>query len=368
MAHQLSSAWWAGTVESVHVLSVVIPVFNEAPSLAELHAELHWAFAYNEGKEGTELIFVDDGSTDRSWEVLEALATKDPRVVLVRLRRNSGKSAAYAAGFREARGDVIATLDADLQDDPGELTKLLAVLSGENKYMNGHCARGASASGGESTEAHNIRDIGVHSRIRSPFDCVVGWKWQRQDPAVKVWSSRCFNTVLGWVCGTRLHDQNCGMRVIRREVAQMLPLRGDLYRMIPTLAAMSGFRVTEVPVRHRPRRFGESKYGRTGLRRTLRGFFDLLTVAFLQRFRVRPLHFFGTIGGVLLLLGIAINAYLTVIWLSGQKIGGRPLLLLGILLIVIGVQFFSTGFLADLVVASRERPDALPIAEVRHTR
>lgn len=311
------------------MLSVVIPVFNEAPSLQELHAELHWAFAYS--PEPVEVIFVDDGSTDRSWEVLEGIAAKDPRVVLVRLRRNSGKSVTYAAGFREARGEIIATLDADLQDDPAELRKLLDALA------SGH-------------------------------DCVVGWKWQRQDPGIKVWSSRCFNAVLGWVCRVRLHDQNCGMRVLRREVADALHLRGDLYRMIPTLAAMSGFRVTEVPVRHRPRRFGESKYGRTGLRRTLRGFFDLLTVAFLQRFRARPLHFFGAIGGALLLIGIAINVYLTALWLSGQKIGGRPLLLLGILLMVLGVQFFSTGFLADLVVADRERSDVLPVAEVRRTR
>ncbi|MBI4434385.1 glycosyltransferase family 2 protein [Candidatus Uhrbacteria bacterium] len=347
------------------MLSVVIPVYNEAPSLQELHAELHWAFAYqktlsprrwpSEGgvggwgdtqgatpshspsnmegeKHKMEVIFVDDGSTDRSWEVLAELAMKDPRVVLVRLRRNSGKSIAYVAGFREARGDVIATLDADLQDDPKELPKLL-------------------------------------ERIGNPsgHDCVIGWKWDRQDPAVKVWSSRCFNAVLGWMCGVRLHDQNCGMRVLRREVADALHLHGDLYRMIPTLAAMAGFRVTEVPVRHRPRRFGESKYGRTGLRRTLRGFFDLLTITFLRRFRSRPLHFFGAVGGVLLLIGITINAYLTVLWLSGQKIGDRPLLLLGVLLMVLGVQFFSTGFLADLVVAGRERSDALPIAEIRRS-
>lgn len=311
------------------MLSIVIPVYNEAPSLQELHAEIHWAFAYH--PEPVEVIFIDDGSTDRSWEALEGLAAKDPRVVLVRLRRNSGKSVAYAAGFREAHGEVIATLDADLQDDPAELPKLLT----------GMATRGC--------------------------DLVVGWKWDRQDPAVKVWSSRCFNAVLGRMCGVRLHDQNCGMRVLRREVADALHLRGDLYRMIPTLAAMSGFRVAEVLVRHRPRRFGESKYGRTGLRRTFRGFFDLLTVAFLQRFRARPLHFFGTIGGVLLLIGLIINVYLTALWLSGQRIGGRPLLLLGILLMVLGVQFFSTGFLADLVVAGRERSDALPVAEIRRS-
>lgn len=310
------------------MLSVVIPVFNEAPSLQELYAELHWALAYH--PEPVEVIFVDDGSTDRSWEVLGGLAAKDPRVVLVRLRQNSGKSAAYTAGFREARGDIIATLDADLQDDPAEVPRLLECLNGTIAY-----------------------------------DAVIGWKHERQDSAVKVWSSRCFNTVLGWMCGTRLHDQNCGMRVLRREVASALPLRGDLYRMIPALAAMQGFRVTELPVHHRPRRFGESKYGRTGLRRTFRGLFDLMTVAFLTRFRHRPFHFFGAIGLALVVSGFVINAYLTALWLSGEKIGGRPLLLFGVLLLVLGVQFFSTGFLADLVVANRERPDTFPVAEIR---
>ncbi|MDO8599702.1 MAG: glycosyltransferase family 2 protein [bacterium] len=310
------------------MLSIVIPVYNEASSLQELYAEIHWAFAYR--NEPLELVFVDDGSTDRSWQMLEEVSGRDSRVVLVRLRRNSGKSVAYAAGFREARGEIIATLDADLQDDPAELPKLLDALA------HGH---------------------GV----------VVGWKWQRQDPSVKVWSSRLFNMVLRWVSGVHLHDQNSGIRVLRREVATALPLRGDLYRMIPALAAMAGYRVSEVPVQHRARRYGESKYGRTGLRRTFRGLFDLMTVAFLTRFRTRPFHFFGSIGVVLVMIGAVISAYLTAIWFSGQSIGGRPLLTLGVLLLVLGVQFFSTGFLADLVVSGREQSDALPIAEIRRS-
>lgn len=307
------------------MLSIVIPVYNEAPSLQELYAEIHWAFAYR--NEPLEIIVVDDGSTDRSWEVVEGLHERDPRVVGIRLRRNSGKSIAYAAGFREARGDVIATLDADLQDDPAELVKLVDALSGG-------------------------------------YGAVVGWKWQRRDLAIKIWSSRCFNAALGWMCGVRLHDQNSGIRALTREVAQALPLRGDLYRMIPALAAMAGYRVREIPVQHRVRRYGISKYGRTGLRRTFRGFFDLLTVAFLTRFRHRPFHFFGSIGAMLVAVGLTINAYLTAIWFSGQSIGGRPLLTLGVLLLVLGVQFFSTGFLADLVVSGRDRSDTLPVAEV----
>ncbi|MDO8599329.1 MAG: glycosyltransferase family 2 protein, partial [bacterium] len=285
------------------MLSVVIPVFNEAPSLQELHAELHWALAYQgsnnfspsrEGErpvparasgegEGNslEIIFVDDGSTDHSWDVLREIATKDPRVVLVRLRRNSGKSAAYAAGFREARGDIIATLDADLQDDPAELLKLLELLHGmslraeQSGAKQSPTALGAAEIATSPSAPRNDQGGGMASRNDGRgYDLVVGWKRDRQDSAIKVWSSRCFNAVLGWMCGTRLHDQNSGIRVLRREVAAALPLRGDLYRMIPALAAMQGFRVAEVPVHHRPRQFGVSKYGRTGLRRTFRGLFD----------------------------------------------------------------------------------------------
>lgn len=308
------------------MLSVVIPVRNEALGLRRLHDELHWTLAYFPG--AVEFVYVDDGSSDGSWEALAALAARDARVVVVRLRGHFGKATAYAAGFRTARGELLATVDGDLQDDPAELPKLLAELE-----------RG--------------------------YDLVTGWKRERQDPAVKVWSSRLFNALLARVSGVRLHDQNCGMRVLTREVAAALLLRGDLYRMMPALAAMQGFRVAEVPVRHRARVFGESQYGRTGLRRTFRGIFDCMTVAFLFRYRQRPFHFFGAVGGALFGVGVIVNAYLTILWLWGARIGGRPLLTLGVLLMVVGVQLLATGFLADLVLLGRERSEDLPIREVR---
>ncbi|MBI4433972.1 glycosyltransferase family 2 protein [Candidatus Uhrbacteria bacterium] len=306
--------------------SIIIPVYNEAESLVQLHAELTAVFPWDDREsDSTEFVFVDDGSTDSSWAALRALVEQNPRVIGVRLRRNFGKAIAYVAGFRTARGEVLATLDADLQDDPAELPKMFAQLQ--------------------------------------EYDCVIGWKEHRQDPWVKVWSSRLFNAALGSLSGVRLHDQNCGIRVLRREVADALPLRGDLYRMIPALAAMQGFRVAEISVHHRARQFGASKYGRTGLRRMFRGLFDLGTVALLFRFRNRPAHFFGAVGGMLLLLGMVINVYLAALWLSGARIGGRPLLLLGVLLVVLGGQVMTTGFLADLLILGRERETPLPIAE-----
>lgn len=312
------------------MLSILIPVYNESASLRLLHEELDRATTYL--REPSELVFVDDGSTDASWMVLEELAARDARVIAVRLRRNCGKATAYAAGLAHAAGDTIATIDADLQDDPGELHRLLA-------YMG-------SAEG---------------------YDMVVGWKRDRQDVPLKIVSSRLFNAALRAVVGTNLRDHNSGFRIMTRAVANTLPLRGDLHRVLPAIAAMYGFRVAEVPIAHRPRRFGSSKYGRTGLSRTFRGLFDLLTVAFLYRFRSRPLHFFGSWGFVLLLVGTVINGYLTVLWIGGTRIGTRPLLLLGVLLMVLGVQSVATGFLADLIMMGREREEALPVREVRKT-
>jgi glycosyltransferase involved in cell wall biosynthesis len=336
------------------MVSIVIPVFNEVASITTLFEELHWACAYLEdeshtaqqristiphnsssfrggehGGRNVEFIFVDDGSTDGSWEAMASIADRDARVSAIRMRRNCGKSAAYSAGFAHARGEIIATIDADLQDDPREISSLLDML--ENP---GH-------------------------------DLVSGWKRARQDTPLKIVSSRLFNAACNMASGTRLHDQNCGLRVMRRSVVDAVSLHGDLYRMIPALAAMQGFRVGEVAVNHRPRRFGESKYGRTGLRRTFRGLFDLATVAFLHRFRARPLHFFGAVGLVLLGVGIAMNGYLSVLWLRGASIGSRPLLLLGILLMVLGVQFVSTGFLADLMISGSKHEEEVPVAEIR---
>lgn len=298
------------------------------------------------GENFFEFIYVDDGSSDASWEVIRELAARDPRVVAVRLRRNCGKATAYAAGLAHACGEMIATIDADLQDDPAELGKLLARVSPPPAWRGRQ--RGGGADGGGGKRA----------------DMVVGYKEYRQDVSVKIFSSRLFNAALRAVAGTTLRDHNSGFRVMTREVADELPLRGDLHRVLPAIAAMHGYRVAEVAVVHRARRFGASKYGRTGLSRAFRGLFDLLTIAFLYRFRARPLHFFGAFGLAFLIIGVSINAYLTIVWLGGASIGTRPLLLLGVLLVVLGVQFISTGFLADLVVLRRAQEEQLPIREV----
>jgi glycosyltransferase involved in cell wall biosynthesis len=295
-------------------VSAVVPVLDEVQSLGALHREL------TEALEGLgrshEILFVDDGSRDGSFEAIEKLHRADPRVRGVQLRRNFGKTAALAVGFREARGDVVVTLDADLQDDPAELPRLLGPL-----------------------------DEG--------FDLVSGWKQARQDPPSKTWPSRLFNRVTGWLTGIPLHDFNSGFKAYRREVVEELRLYGELHRFIPALAAWRGFRVTEVPVRHRPRQFGRSKFGSA---RFWRGFLDLVTVLFLTRYTRRPLHLFGGLGLIAWTVGFSANAYLTALWLSGvHPIGTRPLLAFGVLCMLVGAQFFAIGLLSELVLSYQSR-------------
>ena len=232
---------------------------------------------------------MDDGSTDGTSEVLADLAAAEPEIAVVRLRRNFGKAAALMAGFREARGDAIVTIDGDLQDDPAEIPRLLAELE-------------------------------------AGADLVSGWKRDRQDPWSKRAASRVFNGVTSRMSGVRLHDLNCGFKAYRAEVVRSLALTGDQYRYIPVLAANEGFRVSELPVNHRPRAFGRSKYG---LERYVRGFLDLLTILFIGRFRQRPMHLFGGVGMLFIAVGVIICAYLAVLRLAGEGIGARPLLLLG---------------------------------------
>jgi glycosyltransferase involved in cell wall biosynthesis len=230
------------------------------------------------------------------------------------MRRNFGKAAALQSGFAEASGDIVVTIDGDLQDDPAEIPRLLAKL-----------------------------DEG--------FDLVSGWKTRRRDPLRRRIVSRIFNGVTGRVSGIRLHDMNCGLKAYRAEVVQGMALYGELHRFIPVLAHYRGFRVAELPVNHRPRVHGRSRYG---LERYLRGFLDLLTVTFMGRYRHRPLHLFGGLGFVLGLLGTAILAYLTVLKALGHAIGQRPLLTLGVLLVVVGLQFFSLGLLSEMVTSHHE--------------
>ena len=294
------------------VISIVVPIRDEEQSVESLFEELSDALAPLETP--WEVVFVDDGSTDGTFARLARLHELHAVVKVVRLRRNFGKAAALAAGFAEVSGDVVVTIDGDLQDDPHEIPRLLAKL-----------------------------DEG--------FDLVSGWKAHRQDPLSRRIPSWIFNRVAGRMSGLRLHDMNCGLKAYRAEVVHELRLYGELHRYIPVLAHYQGFRIAEVPVNHRPRAHGRSRYG---VERYVRGFLDLLTVTFVGRYRHRPLHLFGGIGLLLLVGGLATLLYLTVVKIGGAAIGGRPLLTLGVLLVVVGMQFLSLGLLTELITSHNE--------------
>jgi glycosyltransferase involved in cell wall biosynthesis len=305
------------------VISVVVPVHNEERSVALLHEELQAALDPL-GHEW-ETVFVDDGSTDGSFSALTRLHARTDNVRVVRLRRNFGKAAALAAGFAHASGDTVVTIDGDLQDDASEIPRLLA-------------------------------------KLEEGFDLVSGWKTDRRDPLTRRLPSRVFNWTASRIAGIRLHDMNCGLKAYRAEVVRGLTLYGELHRFIPVLAHERGFRVAELPVNHRPRPHGRSRYG---MERYLRAFLDLLTVSFMGRYRHRPLHLFGGVGLALGAVGLAVLVYLTALKLAGNAIGHRPLLTLGVLLVVVGMQFFSLGLLGELVTshhaeraAARETQDA----------
>jgi dolichol-phosphate mannosyltransferase len=235
-------------------------------------------------------------------------------VRVVRLRRNFGKAAALVAGFDQARGETIVTIDGDLQDDPAEIPRLLA-------------------------------------KLEEGFDLVSGWKARRRDPLRRRVGSRIFNAVTGRLSGVRLHDMNCGLKAYRAEVVRGLRIYGELHRFVPVLAHHRGYRIAELPVNHRPREHGRSRYG---MERYLRGFLDLLTVSFIGRYRHRPLHLFGGLGLALGLVGFAILVYLTVVKLAGHAIGQRPLLTLGVLLVVVGMQFLSLGLISEMITSHHE--------------
>ncbi|HZW31594.1 MAG TPA: glycosyltransferase family 2 protein [Isosphaeraceae bacterium] len=300
------------------MISVVVPVHNEEESLATLHAEL--AAVFDGGRAGpAEFLFVDDGSRDGSWRVLAELARTDSRVGAIRFRRNFGKAAALVAGFQAAHGDLVFTLDGDLQDDPAEIPRFLAELE-----------RG--------------------------YDVLSGWKKTRHDPWHKVYPSRVFNWMVSHLTGCYLHDHNCGFKLYRRAVLEEIGIYGELHRFIPVLAHARGFHVGEVEVRHRPRRHGRSKYG---LARLLKGFLDLLTVRFLTRFSQRPLHVLGGFGLALVVLGGLGMVYLALLWLdpANRPIGNRPLLYYSGVLMSIGIQLLSLGILAELVTSYNIRPE-----------
>ena len=309
-------------------ISVVVPLYNEAPNVEQLHRELTAALqahglAY-------ELILVDDGSTDGTFAALTALHAGDPHVCLIRLRRNFGQTAAFAAGFDRARGRIIVTLDGDLQNDPRDIPRLLARL----------------ADGAEEN------------------DIVCGWRRDRRDP----WLTRRVpsyfaNWLISATTGVKLHDYGCSLKAFRAEVVKPLRLYGELHRFIPAIASEQGVRIAEMVVNHRERRFGSSKYG---LSRTVRVIFDLVTVKFLLSYSTRPLQMFGPLGLLLGAGGVAITGYLGYVRLfGGQSIGGRPLLVLGMLMMFLGVQLVTLGLLAELQARTFHESQGKPIYAIR---
>lgn len=305
-------------------ITVVVPLMNEEGNLPELHRRIADVMA----SIGVpwELLFVDDGSTDGTWREIMRLRAADPHVVAIQHRRNFGKAQALANGFALARGNTIITMDGDLQDDPAEIPRML-------------------------------------SRLGEGFDLVSGWKQNRQDPRGKTAPSKVFNWTVRTVTGVQLHDFNCGFKAYRRDVTDTIRVYGELHRFTPVLAAAEGFRVTELPVKHHARAWGRSKYG---LRRLFKGFLDLITVFFLTNYRQRPMHLFGIPGILSITLGVLLGLKLS--WdrlVADEQIGTRPLLLLAVLLIVVGVQFFGLGLLGEYLVQESHRPRTEPARFVR---
>lgn len=288
--------------------SVIIPVKDEALSLPTLYRELHSTLEKLGGK--YEIIFIDDGSTDQSARVIKKLHKKDKHIYLIEFRGNFGKSAALNAGIQKARNSVIILLDADLQDNPNEIPKLIAKLNEGN-------------------------------------DLVTGWRKKRNDSVSKKISSYLFNRGTVLVSHVKLHDFNCGLKVMRKEVAEALDLHGELHRFMPILAAKQKFKVAEIEVNHRPRKYGVSKFG---FERSWRGILDLLTAIFILDYSTKPAHFFGRIGLIFFLLGVMFDGYVTYIKITtGNTQDKIPLLLAGVLFILLGVQLLSTGLIAEMI-------------------
>lgn len=304
-------------------LSVVIPLFNEEESLVELSIELKKILDGLRLK--YEILFVDDGSTDNSFKILQEMHQLNRQIKAIRFRRNFGKSAALSAGFQAARGAVIVTMDADLQDDPAEIPHLI-------------------------------------EKLRNGYDLISGWKRERHDPVSKTIPSRLFNFVTAKLTGLRLHDLNCGLKAYRKELAKDLKIYGELHRFIPVLAHWAGFRVGEIIVQHHPRKYGKTKFGAG---RFWRGFLDLLTVLFTTRYIRRPLHLFGVWGLISFLIGLGIDLYLSIEWILGRTaLGNRPLFLLGIVLIIVGIQFVSMGLLGEMITKTQQADREYAIRDV----
>ena len=290
------------------MLSIVVPVFNEEESLNAFYKTL--LAALFKLKKNYEIIFVDDGSNDKSLSILKEFEKKSKSVRVFSFRKHQGKAEALTLGFQKAKGDYIVTLDADLQDNPSEIKNLL-------------------------------------KKSREGWDLVSGWRKNRRDSILKVLPSKLFNFLALVFWGLKVNDLNSGLKLYTKDAAKSLRLYGGMHRFIPLLLYQEGFKVTEVPVIHEKRKFGKSKYG---LSKVFTELPDLFTMLFLSRYAKRPLHFFGVFGGILLLVGFVILIYLSYLRFQGERIGNRPLLLFGILLVLTGLQIFFTGFIADLII------------------
>jgi glycosyltransferase involved in cell wall biosynthesis len=305
-------------------VSVLVPLYNEEESLNPLVAEIKASL--KKISSDYEIFFVDDGSTDKSLSIIKELSKKDPKIKFISFRRNYGKSAALQVGFKAVTGDAVITMDADLQDDPAEIPNLLAKL-----------------------------DEG--------WDLVSGWKKVRHDPFVKKHSSKFFNYMTRLMSGIKIHDFNCGLKGYRKETVKSVELYGELHRYIPVLAGWKGFKVTEVVVRHHPRKYGVTKFG---ISRFFKGFIDLISVTFTLRYITRPMHLFGLMGAIAFFIGFLISAYLSYDWIfNKESLSNRPLLGLGMLLIVVGVQFFSVGLLGEFMAHNNHDDDEYSIKDMK---
>lgn len=293
-------------------LSIVIPLYNEVDSLALLTEGI--VSQINSLDKKFEIIFIDDGSSDGSFDELLKLKKNHDEIRVIQFRKNYGKSAALSEGFKRADGEIVITMDADLQDDPAEIPKLI-------------------------------------EKIESGLDLVSGWKKRRHDPITKTIPSKLFNATTRLITGIKIHDFNCGLKAYRKDVIKSIPVYGELHRYLPVLAHWQGFRIGEITVTHHARKFGKTKFG---ISRFFNGFFDLLTVMFITRFRQKPLHLFGFFGLVSMFIGLMISLYLTIIWFQGEGIGQRPLLFLGVLMLIVGVQSFSLGLIGEMMTSTRD--------------
>jgi glycosyltransferase involved in cell wall biosynthesis len=302
-------------------LSVIIPLYNEEDSIEELTKQI--VQVLEDFNHEYEVCFVDDGSTDDSLARIKDLREKNKNIKILSFRKNYGKSAALSEGFKMASGETIITIDADLQDDPAEIPNLIA-------------------------------------KINEGYDLVSGWKKKRHDPITKTLPSKLFNFITARFTGIQIHDFNCGLKAYRQEVIKEIPVYGSLHRYLPVLAHWKGFAIGEIIVQHHARKYGVTKYG---WRRFFDGFFDLFTVLFLTRYRQKPLHLFGFFGLTSLVAGFIISLYLTVLWFQGYGIGSRPLLFLGILLIIVGMQSFSIGLIGEMITNLKDEEGSYSIRE-----